>query len=262
MPALAGSVASGEAGAEERIVEILDERSPIADQALALIERSFRPRERQPVAQIAMEVAEKRLGLLTSYDFHLIAAVRPEEEVVAVVSGVYLGGVNTGFVTYLAVSEGYRQRRLGRRLRVALIEAFRADARALEWPEVAAVVGEVRLESPWLRRLVRDRAVLPLDLTYYHPGEDPASPDAEWILYRQPIADDRPELPVGEVRQLLYAIWRRAYRVRWPLEREGFRAMLRELEGRTHVGAHPAISEEESAESSPGETERADPTES
>lgn len=227
---------------EDRILEVLDERGPIADSALDLIQRAFPPRERQPLEQIAMEIAEKRLGLLTSYDFHLLAAVSPEDRVLAVVSGVYLGGVNIGFVTYLAVEAGSRGRQLGRRLRVALIDAFRRDALALEWPELAGVVGEVRLESPWLQRLVRDRAVLPLDLTYFHPGEDPTNPEAEWILYRQPVADKRTEYPADEVRQLLYAIWRRAYRVRWPLEREGFQAMLRELEGRTVVGPHPAVS--------------------
>ncbi|MEX2582535.1 MAG: hypothetical protein WD766_04650 [Gemmatimonadota bacterium] len=227
--------------AGERIVEVEDERGPIAEQALGLIQRAFPPRERQPIEQIAMEIGEKRMGLLTSYDFHLFAAVSADEHVMAVSSGVYLGGVNAGFVTYLAVEQAYRARHLGRRLRVTLVEAFRRDARMLEWPDLAAVVGEVRLESPWLQRLVRDRGVLPLDLNYYHPGEDPSERPSPWILYRQPVEDHRTELPASEVRQLLYAIWRRAYRVRWPLEREGFHMMLTELSGKTHVGAHQAL---------------------
>ena len=227
--------------ASERIVEVDDERGPIASQALGLIQRAFPPRERQPIEQIAMEIGEKRLALLTSYDFHLFAALTPDEQVMAVASGVYLGGVNAGFVTYLAVEPEFRGRELGRTLRMTLVEAFRRDATALDWPDLAAVVGEVRLESPWLGRLVRDRGVLPLDLQYYHPGEDPSGSPSPWVLYRQPVADHRPALPVGEVRQLLYAIWRRAYRVRWPLEREGFHRMLNDLEGRTHVGPHPAV---------------------
>lgn len=230
------------AGADaERIVEIDDELTGLAREALGLIEAAFPPAERQPIDQIAMEIAEKRLDLLTSYDFHLFAAVAPSGEVAGVASGVYLGGVNTGFVTYLAVRDTYRDRQMGRRLRHQLIDAFRRDAIALEWGQLAAIVGEVRLESPWLERLVRDRAVLPLDLRYYHPGMNPATATTRWILYRQPDGDRREQLPASEVRQLLYAIWRRAYRVRWPLEYPGFQRMLEELSARPAIGAHPEV---------------------
>lgn len=224
-----------------RIVEIQDERGRLAAGALRLIERAFSPQERQPASQIAMEIEEKRLGLLTSYDFHLFVAVDPGRRVVAVASGVYLGGVNTGFVTYLAVRKRARGQRLGRRMRTALIDAFRADARILDWSNLDAVVGEVRMESPWLQRLVRDQTVTPLDLSYYHPGLEPGESATRWILYRQKFADEREQLPVDEVRKLLYAIWRRAYRVRWPLERDAFRAMLEQLDGREWVGAHPGV---------------------
>jgi GNAT superfamily N-acetyltransferase len=224
-----------------RIIEVQDERGPLAEKALGLIQAHFPPRERQPIEQIAMEIAEKRMRLLTSYDFHLFAAVDEHDEVMAVSSGVYLGGVNTGLVTYLAVAEAYRERQLGRSVRSALVEAFRQDARSLDWSELAAVVGEVRIENPWLRRLVREKAVLPLDLTYFHPGLDPSEGNARWILYRQPIADRRELLPAAEVRQLLYAIWRRAYRVRWPLEREGFIHMLDQLAEREEIGAHREV---------------------
>ena len=226
---------------DSRIVEVEDERDALARDALGLIREAFPPHERQPLEQIAMEVAEKRLGLLTSYDFHLFAAVSEAGRVDAISAGVYLGGVNAGFVTYLAVRPDARGRHLGRRMRVRLVEAFRQDARALEWDDLAWVVGEVRLENPWLRRLVRDRAAVPFDLTYYHPGVVPPAGADRWILYRQPVGDFREELPAVEVRQLLYAIWRRAYRVRWPLERDGFLAMLDQLEGRPIVGPHPEV---------------------
>lgn len=223
------------------IVNVEDERTPLAARALELIERTFPPRERQPSAQIAMEVAEKRLGLLTLYDFHLLAGVEEDGEVVGVVSGVYLAGVNTGFITYLAVGEPARGQQLGRELRLELITAFERDAELAGYDELAAVVGEVRLESAWLSRLFRERAVLPLDLEYYHPGQD-MEEGTRWVLYRQPIEDSRESLPVGEVRQLLYSIWRRAYRVRWPLERPPFEDMLRQLQDRESVGAHPEVS--------------------
>lgn len=222
------------------IVEVEDERAPLAKEALSLIREAFEPHERQPLDQIAMEIAEKRLGLLTSYDFHLFAARSEMGGVMAIAAGVYLGGVNAGMVTYLAVRPEYRSRELGRRMRVRLVEAFRRDARQAEWDDLYWVVGEVRMDNPWLARLVRDRGAIPFDLTYYHPGVGPGSGEA-WVLYRQPIGDSRPELPAVEVRRLIYAIWRRAYRVRWPLDHDGFAAMMDELEERATVGIHPAV---------------------
>lgn len=229
MAAIAIDPFEGSAGTRFRIVEIEDERSPLAREALSLLRSAFPPPERQPIEQIAMEIAEKRLGLLTSYDFHLFASLSGEGRVMAIASGVYLGGVNAGFVTYLAVGEEYRSQRIGRALRTSLIDAFRQDARALDWLELASVIGEVRQDSPWLERLIRERSAIPFDFTYYHPGQEPEPGAVRWVLYRQPIGDRRENLPYREVRQLLYAIWRRAYRVRWPLEREAFSAMLSEL---------------------------------
>lgn len=223
------------------IDEVRDERDAITQGALKLIESAFPPRERQPLGQIAMEVAEKRIGLLTSPDFHLLAATSAGGVVMGIASGVYLGGLQTGFISYLAVDPEYRDLQLGKQLRAQLVEAFRRDALDRDHDELRAAVGEVRLDSPWLHRLVRDRDVLPLDFDYYHAGEDPSQVESGWVLYRQPVGDTRMELPAGEVRQLLYAIWRRAYRVRWPLESAAFRVMLEELEGREVIGAHLGI---------------------
>jgi ribosomal protein S18 acetylase RimI-like enzyme len=228
-----------------QVVRVEDERTQLAREALDLIGESFPPHDRQPLDQIAMEIAERRMGLLTSYDFHLFAAIDVEERVLGVSAGVYLGGVNAGFVTYLAVRPEARERQLGRRLRVRLVDAFRADARRMEWEELAWVVGEVRRQSPWLRRLVRERAAIPFDLRYFHPGVDAQRTDEQWIIYRQPVGDHREELPVSEVVQLLYAIWRRAYRVRWPLQQAGFTAMLEQLEGREMVGFLPELREDD-----------------
>lgn len=231
----------GEIGEGVVIDEVRDERDSIAQGALKLIESAFPPRERQPLAQIAMEVAEKRIGLLTSPDFHLLAATSAEGVVMGIASGVYLGGVQTGFISYLAVDPEYRDLQLGKQLRGQLVEAFRRDSLERDHDELCAVVGEVRIDSPWLQRLVRDRAVLPLDFDYYHAGENPSQVESGWVLYRQPVGDTRMELPAGEVRQLLYAIWRRAYRMRWPLESAAFKVMLEELEGREMIGAHPGV---------------------
>ncbi len=229
---------------EIRVIRVEDERTGLARGALDLIAENFPAADRQPTEQIAMEIAERRMGLLTSYDFHLFAAVDADDRVLGVSAGVYLGGVNAGFVTYLAVRPAAREHQLGRRMRIRLVDAFRADAGKVEWEELAWVVGEVRRDNPWLVRLVRERSVIPFDMRYYHPGVDTGGPDEEWVLYRQPVGDLREEIPSQEVGQLLYAIWRRAYRVRWPLQRPGFIAMLDQLEGRESIGFLPDLLDE------------------
>jgi GNAT superfamily N-acetyltransferase len=224
---------------EPRITAIADDRDPLVDGALALIEEMFAPQDRHNLAELRSELAERRLGMFTTYNFHMVAAVQPgDERPAGVACGVYLGGVNAGFVMYLAVRREHRGRRIARLLRPGLIDAFRADARAGGHDDLAWVLGEVRMSSPWLRRLVRTRGAIPFDLRYFHPGMSPGTSEP-YALYRQPVADRRRELPVVAVRRILYAIYRRAYRVRYPLQRESFVAMIEQLEGRETVGVHP-----------------------
>lgn len=228
---------------EIRLVPITDEREPLAERAFALIHGMFAPADRQPISELASELAERRLGLFSNYNFHVIAATHGgSDEPAGAIIGVYLGGVNAGLVMYLAVKEDFRGRRIGRLLRPALVEAFRQDARRAGREDLSFVLGEVRARSPWLRRLVRTRGAIPFDIDYYHPGMSPGAGE-KYVLYRQPMGDDRRELSVALTRRILYAIYRRAYRVRYPLQREGFVSMLRQLEGRTSVGVHPAFRE-------------------
>lgn len=243
MTSRGGEGSEPEDGLPDPIVEVVDEREPLSREALQLIADSFPPHDRQPLSQIEMEIAEKRHGLLGLHDFHLFAARTESGRAMAVASGIYLGGINAGFITYLAVRPEYRAQRLGRRIRRRLVDALRENARGDGHDELSWVVGEVRLENPWLRRLVRERAAVPFAFDYYHPGVSPDDGDERWILYRQPIGDHREELPATEVKALVYAIWRRAYRVRWPLERPGFAAMVEELEEIDTVGVHPGVAD-------------------
>lgn len=235
----ADAVSNGDDEPDLELVPVNDEREPLAERAMALIHGMFAPADRQPVSELLSELKERRLGLLSNHNFHLIAAVAPDDaEPAGAIIGVYLGGVNAGLVMYLAVRREYRGHGLGRLLRPRLIQAFQEDARKAGHDDLAFVLGEVRATSPWLRRLVDTRGAIPFDLDYYHPGMGPGS-GQKYVLYRQPVGDARTDLPVGLVRRILYAIYRRAYRVRYPLQREGFVAMLHQLEGRRRVGFHP-----------------------
>jgi hypothetical protein len=226
---------------EPEIVEVADEREPQASEALAVIRETFAPEDRQSLNHIAMEVTERRLGLTPRDPHHILCILSGSGRAMAAAAGVYLGGSNAGLVGYLGVRSEYRDRQLGRRIRRALVEKFRDDARQQGHADLGWVVGEVRIDNPWLLRLVRERAAIPFDFAYYHPGVAPGWSEERWILYRQAVGDPRAELPAGEVMRLVYEIWRRAYRARYPLEHEGFAAMIAELEERTTIGAHPEV---------------------
>ena len=231
----------GEAGGTgASVVHIDDEDAPLAGEALQLIGEIFPPYDRHSLADLRSELAEKRLDLLSPFDFHLLAMVGQDGHAVAAASGIYLAGVNAGFITYLAVSPELRGQQLGHELRAHLVEAFRENARAAGREDLAFVLGEVRIDNPWLHSLVREGKAVPFHFSYFHPGMSPGA-ERRYVLYRQPVMDVREDLPATEVRKILYAVYRRAYRVRYPLERENFRLMLAELEGRERVGAHPEV---------------------
>ena len=65
--------------------------------------------------------------------------------------------------------------------------------------------------------------------------------DSVYALYLEPLADRRAELSAEEAARLVEAVWRRAYRIRDPQQRETYRYMMQRLEGRERVGADPAL---------------------
>ncbi|HET6762677.1 MAG TPA: GNAT family N-acetyltransferase [Longimicrobiaceae bacterium] len=221
---------------DARVVEINDERDPLAVPTLELIRRAIR--DVQPVEDLLSELEERRRGLPSGAEHHLVALVENGQPLAAV-AGLYLPTVNAGFITYLAVHENARGRLLGRQLRARLVDAFRADAHAAG-RELAWTVGEVRRESPWLRTLVSHGQAIPFAFSYFHPWQTRAS-EGKYVLYREPVGDARAELPAGEVLGLVYAIWRRAYRIRFPLQSEVFCYMIEQMEGVETVGVDPAF---------------------
>ena len=220
------------------VVEVVDERSALARQALDLIRYSIG--DVQPAQDILSEIEERRRSLPAGGDHHLLVLLNPDDQPMAAAAGVYMQAVNAGFVTYLAVRSEERGRLLGRQVRGYLVEAFRADARRLSGKDLAWTVGEVRRESRWLRTLVRDGRAIPFELGYFHPWMSRRS-EGRYILYRETVADTRPALPPHEVANLLYAIWRRAYRIPYPLQSDTFCYMMDQLEGRESVRADPGF---------------------
>jgi GNAT superfamily N-acetyltransferase len=222
--------------AELRTVEITDEREPLAREALELISESIG--DVQPVDDLLTEIEERRRGLPSGGDYHLLATVDGHGRPAAAAAGIYLEAVNAGFVTYLAVREELRGMQLGRGLRAHLAESIRAEARRKTGGDPAWMVGEVRRQSPWLRTLVGAGQVVPFDFPYFHPWMHRRS-EGRYVLYREHMADARLALPADEVVRLVYAIWRRAYRIRFPLQSDTFCYMLDSIESAGTIGTHP-----------------------
>ena len=224
-----------------RVVVVDDERTPLATEALELISTAIG--DVQPVNDLLSEVEERRRGMPSGGDYHLLAMVDEKGRAAAAAAGIYLEGVNAGFVTYLAVRPDLRDRQLGRGLRGHLVESIRAEARRKNGADPAWTVGEVRRGSPWLQTLVGAGQVIPFDFPYFHPWM-PRRSEGRYVLYREPLADARPTLAAEEVVRLVYAIWRRAYRIRFPLQSETFCYMVDRLKAAGTIGADPQLTGE------------------
>jgi hypothetical protein len=222
-------------GSELRVVAIDDERVPLARETLELISESIG--DVQPVDDLLSELEECRRGMSTGGDYHLLAMIDGDGRPAAAAAGIYLEAVNAGFITYLAVRSDVRGMFLGRGLRAHLVEAIRQESQRKTGGDPLWVVGEVKRQSPWLRTLVSAGEAIPFAFPYFHPWM-PRRSEGRYVLYREPMADARPTLPADEVVRLVYAIWRRAYRIRFPLQSETFCYMIQQLESAVTIGTH------------------------
>ena len=137
---------------------------------------------------------------------------------------------------YVAVLKEVRGRGVGDRLRQGLHDAFVDDARRIHARPLEALIGEVHLDNPWLAHLVQEQRVLALDFPYFQPSLHLRADPVKLVLYVQPMGRERASLPAEEVRQLVYTVWRRIYRIDRPLSRPSFRRMLRALTPGTRIG--------------------------
>lgn len=223
---------------DARVVRITDERSPMAREALELIADAIG--DVQPINDLLSELEERRLGMPSGGGYHLMARVDAGGHVLAAAAGTYLEKVNAGFITYLAVRADQRSKRLGRALRKHLVDSICAEARAARGTDPAWAVGEIRRESPWLRTLVAAGRAIPFAFPYFHPWMTRKA-EGRYVLYREPLADARAEVPAQEAIELVYAIWRRAYRIRFPLQSDVFQYMMEYLHKHGTIGPDPGF---------------------
>jgi hypothetical protein len=210
--------------------EVVRPSDPAVRSAYRLARRSFAPDELLPLGHWRDSLEERRARLWTDTAWHLMVA-ESGERVVGLASGNYVGSVNVALVGYVAVEPSWRASGLGSRLRSRLRRAFERDARRIRGGPLAAVMGEVRADNPWLRHLERRPGVIVLDIPYRQPSLTERGADVPLVLYYEPLAGSRRSLKSRDLRRILYALWRRAYRVDRPLAAASFRRMLRAIDG-------------------------------
>jgi hypothetical protein len=223
-----------------RIREITDPRDASLNSAYRLLSSNFPPSERVDKRDWVGSLRENAERVLSDLAWHLIIAEDADGTVLGLVSGTYLGNVNVGVIGYLAIAAEMRAGGLGSRLRAHLRRACERDALRITGSPLAAIIGEVSPDNPWLSKLRTREGVLVLDLPYFQPRLRDSDLPSPFALYYESLGRQRKWLPVAELRRILYAIWRRIYRIPRPLERPAFRSMMRALEGRRTIGASVA----------------------
>jgi hypothetical protein len=215
--------------------DITDPADPALAAAHRLLTRNFTKAERVPLVEWRNAILEGWEGLSTDNRWHLTVA-ELGNQVVGLATGTYLGSVNVGVIGYLVVAATARGFGLGPLLRKRLRLLFTRDAKALRGEPLEAVMGEVRPDNPWLRTLVHNMGVIPLDFRYLQPGLHEDDEPVPLVLYYESLARVRRRLPATLLRQILFTSWRRIYRIAQPLSHAIFRQMLSDLDGRRSIG--------------------------
>lgn len=217
------------------IREIVSADDPAFGAAHALLRREFPRAEMLPVRDWRNTMREREERLWTDLAWHLLVAEQAGR-VIGAASGSYLGNLNTAIIGYIAVTPSARTSGLGPRMREALFQRFKRDARRLRRMPLEAVVGEVRADNPWLRHLVRNAGAIALDFPYHQPSLSVRGRPVPLVMYYQPLRRRQSSVSAVLLRRLLYSFWRRSYRIATPMSHPEFRSMIRSLRGRRSVG--------------------------
>lgn len=209
---------------------------PALLRAYRVLKHSLPASELVRLADFVAGVARRTAGFWADLLWHVIVQEQGKF-LTGVVTGAYLTAINVGFVGYLAVDRTLRGIGIGQALRDRLLDVFQRDARRRHHEAVAAIVGEVEADNPWLAKLVREKGALALDIPYYQPSIRPGEAAVPLVLYYQPLGEKRESLPAAEVGALLYQIWRHAYQVVRPWQDPLFTAMLEAIADREEIGS-------------------------
>ena len=178
---------------------------------------------------------ERQARLWTDLRWHLVVAETGSRGL-RVATDWYLGNLNAGVIGYLGVARWARGLGLGPRLLGRFVSLFQRDARRVLRRPLQGVIGEIARDNPWLATLHKRNNVVALDFPYLQPSLWHSESPVPLVMYYESLDRVRRGLPAQRVRQALYTIWRRIYRIRRPLADAAFRQMLDALADRTFVG--------------------------
>lgn len=217
------------------IEEIVSHDSLDFGRAYRIIQDKIPFEERSDVLDFVTTIDKAQNGRLYPDNYHmLIAKGDSNSEVVGVVTGYYISGLNMGFVNTLAVRKGDEGRGTGTRLREKLIEKFREDTRKNKRKRLDGVLGEVETNNPWLRRLALNPKIFPFDIRYIQPPLRQGQEGRELVLYLQ--SDKNPEkISKNRIIKILTDIYRDVYDIENPFEDNNFKEMLKSFENRRYI---------------------------
>lgn len=222
------------------IREVVDPADPAIVAAHRVLLRTFARDEAVDRREWRDTLLERQADVWSDYRWHLLVA-ELGGKVVGMASGTYLGNVNTGVIGYVTVDNAARGLGLGPRLRARLRTLFQRDARQLGPGPLAAIIGEVSRDNPWLRALARRDGVLALDFDYLQPSLREGDRPVSLVLYYEPLLQPMRRVPTALLRKLLFTMWRRVYRIGRPMSHRTFHRMLSQLEGRRSIGKLTAL---------------------
>jgi hypothetical protein len=154
-------------------------------------------------------------------------------EVDGQLAGAQLGGllpaVRMLSLPYTAVAEPFEGQGVYRRLKAAMIERLRLDARERNLPEPVGNVSEEPVGSAQYRRKVEGNIAVVLPVAYASPAAQGLE-ETPLALTFEPLTDVPPPSSAGALRAVVAAVYRGLYRIADPDRDPTFRRVIASLD--------------------------------
>jgi hypothetical protein len=142
--------------------------------------------------------------------------------------GGLLPAVGMLSLPYTAVAEPFEGRGVYRRLKAAMLERLRSDARARGLPEPAGNISEEVIGGAQYRRKVERGSAVVLPVAYVSPAAQGLA-ETPLALTFEPLLDVAPPSSPDALRAIVAAVYRGLYRIAEPEDDPAFRRIAAAL---------------------------------